>query len=455
MALQSKPHTTDVGIPVAELGGRRVHIRELEYLRGTSGRRPDHICPACGNTVRPRVGETRRAHFAHATRSDCWAPTPEGRRHLEAKHHLYAELCALDGRGRLKLGLPVGCGEDGTRGARPGGCATTARLTFGGWELVREEKRDKLTTRRPDLKLVDATGNTLLAIEIVHTNAVDERKAAEFFGAGVPWLEVDVSGDGLERVMGWTREDPDLPCTRTSVDFAWRCDVHASAEAPLFFRLIDNYFPKGEPWEGAGFRRDVYWVIRTWLHGEVRSNALWRRVGLGAPALLGAAYAEGQDSIGNLFSRTRQVSESSEPDSTVRDETAWFSLEHLPVGERASLLARLPTDETNFPRRRTWSWPQGKFVYSRRHEPKSSRDVEIMAHVMMHRLRGHDRPRPQRPHDPYEVPVIPSGLRAAWEADALWEMMLGHLTGEHPIAGIPAMTREEFIALVRGPSVLT
>jgi hypothetical protein len=152
------------------------------------------------------------------------------------------------------------------------------------------------------------------------------------------------------------------------------------------------------------------------------------------------------------MTRARHRSEQAEPVSTFRDETHWISLEHLPVGERWGLIDRLPTDEATFPRRRMWSKERGRYVYAAPIDRTSPRDIELMTRVLMYRMEGHARPWPQRPRDPYEVPVVPSGLRAAWEADALWDAMLGHFSGEHPLPGIPSMTREEFLAMVRGPT---
>lgn len=429
-----------------------VHIGDLAHLRGTSTRRPLYACPACGEKVRPRVGRKRRPHFAHVARDDCWALTEEGRLHLEAKYHIARELRLLDPTGRGELGLAVRCGEDGSRlAATPDlfRCPATDRHRFGDWVEVLVEKRDSLTNRRPDIKLVDADGDTVLAIEIVHTNDVDEEKAAEWFSAGVPWVEFDVSGEGFSRTMGWTHEQPDLPCSRASVDFAWRCEEHGRAEAPVFFRLVDSYFPAGGPWEDIGFRRDVYWVVRCWDQGCVVSNSLHRIRGAMGQEHLGVV-TEGTATVRELFAQAQRHASEEEPDSTERDVGCWSSLEHIPVQARLPYLLRAASDLTAFPARRCWSSEKGRYVWAPPKGPMSARDLEIAAHAFVFRLRGYERPWSERPRDPYDVPVIPSGLRAAWLGDQLAEAWAAHMSGERLIPGVEPCTEEEFWAAVRG-----
>lgn len=450
---KKRPHRAEVGIRVAENGHILVRIDELGYLKGTKQRRPLFGCPACGEKVRPRIGSDRRPHFAHASRADCWALTEEGRLHLEAKHHLASELRKLDAHGRAALGLPVRCGEDGARlrdAPELFGCAESDRHAFGDWLGVTVEKRDSLTTRRPDIKLVGAQGDTVLAIEIVHHNAVDEAKAAELFTAGVPWVEVDVSGGEFARVMAWTSADSAFPASRASVDFAWRCHTHGVSEAPLFFRFVDSYFPMGEPWEDIGFRRDVYWVVRRWEQAREVSNSLFRSRQGRPPEHLGDA-AEGVTTIGALLHRAQQVDIDREPVSTDRDRTPWMNVEHLPAQERLPYILRCIDDYATFPKRRDWSFSKKEHAWKPGLLPMSPAEIKVAALALLHRLRGHEKAWPESPRNPFDVPVIPSGLRAAWLADDLWEMLEGVMSGERVIPGVEPFTKEELWARLRAP----
>ncbi len=447
-----RPHRAEVGIRVAEDGRTLVHIEDLLHLRGSHAPRPLYGCPACNDKVRPRLGSVRRPHFAHASRSDCWALTEEGHLHLEAKHHLASELRKLDAHGRSALGLPVRCGEDGGRLRDPPDlfrCAESDRHAFGEWVGVVEEKRDSLTTRRPDIKLVDAQGDTVLAIEIVHHNAVDEAKAAELFTAGVPWVEADVTGDGFARTMGWTSADPAFPASRASVDFAWRCRAHGVVEAPLFFKFVDCYFPVGDPWGDVGFRRDVYWVVRRWEQGREVSNALHRCQSGRSPECLGVA-TDGVTTIGALLHRALQLDMEGEPDSTDRDRTPWMNLEHLPAHERLPYIFRCAGDYSNFTKRREWSFSNKEFVWKPDRRPMSQGEIKVVAMALLHRLKGRQQPWPERPRNPFDVPVIPGGLRAAWLADDLWETLEDHMSGERLIPGVAPFTLEDLWAGIRG-----
>lgn len=449
-------HRAEVGIRVAESGRSLVHIEDLLSLRGSRAPRPLYDCPACNDKVRPRIGAVRRPHFAHASRSDCWALTEEGQRHLEVKHHLAKELATIAPRSRPELGLPVRCGEDGSRLRRPPvllQCPGAGRQTFGEWSDVVVEKRDSLTTRRPDIKLVDQDGDTVLAVEIVHSNAVDEAKAAELFSSGVRWVEVDISGDGFDEARSWMAANLDFPATRASVDFAWRCSTHSVSEAPLFFRLVDCYFPAGQPWEDLGFRRDVYWVVRRWEGGNEVANAVWRRRGSGPRERLWASGAD-RESVSRAFRDARDGDEATEPVGTTRDESPWRSLEHIPAGEREQYLLSSAADFERFPRRRVWSDEQRAFRW--RPQPPLFDQAELRATslALLARMRGYEKPWLERPRNPLDVPVVPSGLRAAWLADELWDALEAHISGQKMIPGVPPFTLEDLWASIRGERLL-
>lgn len=450
--VHQRQNRTEVGLDVAEDGERLVHIEELAHLRGAPSPRPVFACPGCGEPVFPRLGPIRRGHFAHKGRGDCWALTPEGRLHLAAKQHLAAELGQLDDAGRAALGLPVRCGEDGSTFRAPPDlfrCPAHDRHNFGPWTKVLVEKRDSLTTRRPDIKLVDQFGDTVLAIEIVHRHPVDEAKAAELFTAGVRWVEVDVADERFAEVMAWSSTNCDLPCSRSSIDFAWRCREHGNALATVFFRFVDSYFPHGKGPNDHSFRRDTLWVVRRWEQAREVSNTLWRRVGNGQPECLGVESESGR-TIGEIFAESRRGAEAAEPTGTDRDESPWRSLEHLPAGERDAYVVASALDFQTFPRRRRWDGRVCRFVWSKSILPLAKTEIEAMALAMFGRMVGHDKPWPDTPRNPYEVPVISAGLRAAWLADAVWEGLERHMSGEDPIPGVEHFTKDELWKRIRG-----
>lgn len=449
---KKSPHSTEVGIRVAGSGRALVHIDDLICLRGSRAPRPLYDCPACNEKVRPRIGAVRCPHFAHASRSDCWALSKEGQLHLEVKHHLARELANIEQQRRAELGLPVRCGEDGSRLRDLRDllqCSAPGRHAFGEWCDVVVEKRDSLTTRRPDIKLVDQHGDTVLAVEIVHSNAVDEAKAAEFFSSGVRWVEVDISGDGFNVAKSWAAASLDFPATRASVDFAWRCRAHSASEAPLFFRLVDCYFPEGKPWENLGFRRDVYWVVRRWEGGNEVANILWRRRGSGPHECLLTSGAD-RESVSRAFRVARDDDEVDEPVSTTRDESPWRSLDHVPAGEREQFLLSSAMDFELFPRRRVWSKEHGSFRWRPQPPLLDEAELRVTSLALLERMRGYEKPWLQHPRNPLDVPVIPSGLRGAWLADQLWDALEAHISGQRMIPGVPPFTLEDLWASVRG-----
>src|SRR5207248_847896 len=62
--------------------------------------RPAATCPACGGNLIAHLGATVVHHFKHAPNSACYAATPEGALHLDAKLRLAAQLRAAVSAGR-------------------------------------------------------------------------------------------------------------------------------------------------------------------------------------------------------------------------------------------------------------------------------------------------------------------------------------------------------------------
>jgi len=433
--------------------GELVGIAAFTNLKGSKRARPRLVCVGCEGEVIPRVGSVRRAHFAHLGRSDCWVLSKEGKAHLEAKLHLAEQLRAVPADQRASLGLAVTCGrEPGDSSPDLFGCKAESHQAFGPWETVQVEKRANLTTRRPDVQLLDEEGEVVVSFEIVHTHAVDARKAAEMFGSGVPWVELDVSDDGLQRVLAWRAGDPVLPVSRTSVDFAWRCDEHAAVEAPIFVKLIDYYFPTPEPWRVLEYtRRDVAWVVRRWVHGEMDTDTLYVQTAYGQPEHLGSWAARKERTSGRRLGKYLRESLTPMPETTRQDVSEWIMLEHIPAEQRGSAIELLRTNYERVPYRLRWSDEKKREVaVARRFDWFDQKVMKGMVLVFLARLQGHDRPWPETPRHPYAVPVIPKRLRAAWLMDQIADLWVGHIDGDRPIAGLPPMTREDFFAWMKG-----
>lgn len=433
--------------------GELVGIAAFAHLKGSKQARPRLVCAGCEGEVIPRVGSVRRAHFAHLGRNDCWVLSKEGKAHLEAKLHLAEQLRAVPAELRASLGLAVTCGrEPGDSSRDLFGCKAESHQAFGPWLTVQVEKRANLSTRRPDIQLLDDDGDVVVSIEIVHTHAVDARKAAEMYGSGIRWVELDVSGDGIQRVLAWRAGDPVLPVSRTSVDFAWRCDEHAAVEAPVFVKLIDYYFPAPKPWLILEHtRRDLAWVVRRWVHGEMETDTLYVQTAFGQPERLGSWPARKERTSGRRLGKYLRESLAPMPETTRQDVSEWIMLEDISAERRMAAIEVLRTNFELVPYRLRWSDEKKREVaVARRFAWFDQKVMKGMVLVFLARIQGYDRPWPETPRHPYAVPVIPRRLRGAWLMDQMADLWLGHIEGDRPIGGLPPMTREDFYAWMKG-----
>ncbi len=192
--------------------GRKVAAGRLDE-RSRRERAPFR-CPGCGDALVPHLGRVRARHFAHGPGSACPLTAPETALHLNAKERLLF-LCAeaFSGRGRVTLR------------ARCPGCLGPMPLDLAeAGDEARDEER--LGTLRPDV-LILRSGQPVLALEVLVTHAVDERKEAALAALGVPAAEIDAREEWEELAGGAIEIIPDR-----SLGFARcaSCDAAARAE---------------------------------------------------------------------------------------------------------------------------------------------------------------------------------------------------------------------------------
>ena len=184
--------------------GRERHARE--FLGVPAGERPLGLCPCCGEAIVWKVGDVVAPHVAHRPDSDCAATNPETAAHLNAKAALARFLGASS-----SLAIAGLCGR-----AHP----VVASWSIAPWAHARPEYR--LGTRRPDVSLLRDDLSGIAAVEVLHTHAVDEAKAADLAAANLPWIEVR----SLE-AMSW---DGLSPLTTHAVDRSTQAALDASCE---------------------------------------------------------------------------------------------------------------------------------------------------------------------------------------------------------------------------------
>ncbi|HSN14092.1 MAG TPA: competence protein CoiA family protein [Anaeromyxobacteraceae bacterium] len=193
--------------------GRKVAAAALDER--TRRERAPFRCAGCGDPLVPHLGRVRARHFAHEPGSACPLTAPETALHLNAKERLLF-LCAeaFSGRGRVLLR------------ARCPGCLRPMPLDLAE---VGDEARDeeRLGALRPDILLL-ASGRPVLALEVLVTHAVDEKKEAALAVLGVPAAEIDAREEWEELVGGAIEIVPDR-----GFGFArcGACDATARADA--------------------------------------------------------------------------------------------------------------------------------------------------------------------------------------------------------------------------------
>lgn len=132
-------------------------------------------CLCCEEPVTPKAGASGLVvpHFAHRAGSSCALTNPETAAHFNAKMRAAEMIHAR-------------------RGVRVIGRCPVGHPHLIAWDLPEAATVDverAVGSRRPDV-LVSLNGAPWLAVEVLHTHAVDAEKAADLNGSGVPWFEV-------------------------------------------------------------------------------------------------------------------------------------------------------------------------------------------------------------------------------------------------------------------------
>ena len=135
--------------------------------------RPRVVCLCCDEVVTPKAGTEVTPHFAHRAGSACALTNPETAAHFNAKMHVAAMLSA--------------CSVVRVLGRCPEGHAHALEWDLPDGHTVEVERA--VGSRRPDV-LVTVDGAPWLAVEVLHTHAVDDEKAADLNATVVDWFEV-------------------------------------------------------------------------------------------------------------------------------------------------------------------------------------------------------------------------------------------------------------------------
>lgn len=189
------------------------HVSDFAHL--SPSERPYAICPTCQRPVIMKLGRLRTHHFAHQPDDICAINNPETALHFNLKMHIAEELRRND-----KFLLENRC--SGCFDSKP-------YLWLQDWDTI-EVEYGLENNFRPDIALIKEN-NTIAAVEIHVTHAVEEAKETFFQEKGIEWVEVK----GLESL--YTGDD------------AWR------ATEPLPKRIIEHCSRKLPRWTCVDCRR--------------------------------------------------------------------------------------------------------------------------------------------------------------------------------------------------------
>ena len=173
--------------------------------------RPRVVCLCCDEVVTPKAGTEVTPHFAHRAGSACALTNPETAAHFNAKMHMAAMLSA--------------CSVVRVLGRCPRGHSHALEWDLPVGRSVEVERA--VGSRRPDV-LVTVGGAPCLAVEVLHTHAVDDEKAADLDATVVDWFEVRavdaLAWNGASR-LATTRV-----CATARALASWQCKHCVTAE---------------------------------------------------------------------------------------------------------------------------------------------------------------------------------------------------------------------------------
>ena len=148
--------------------------------------RPKGAGPGCGRGTVWKIGEGKvTPHVAHEADAACGesgVTASETAEHLNAKLHLRTLLAAT-----RSILISTRCRE---------GPEHRRAWDVPAWDSVEVEYA--IGSVRPDIVLTSATGEQV-AVEALHSHAVDGRKTRKLAALGIPWIEVRA-----EFALAWT-----------------------------------------------------------------------------------------------------------------------------------------------------------------------------------------------------------------------------------------------------------
>jgi hypothetical protein len=294
------------------------HLPPRKRPRNAKGKPVEVVCPVCERPVVIRIPKAKIHHAAHAPGDLCPVTQPETALHFNLKCLIAAELrvaaaermpllvqdtCVVGNWGvswgsRYDTAPPQGIHRSEWLAASP--CSETReRVWLEAWDRVELEHRvgNVEASRIPDVVLY--SGDRLVgAIEVLHTHAVDDDKAAMLAALEVKWIEVRADERLIAQENAWTAREP-LPIHREGPSRPWRCKSHLAAlkrelaaerrrraqaewreeaereaarhtQRVCAVKLVDVLYPSGKPW------RNIYSVFENCTNGIPHSIGLQR-----------------------------------------------------------------------------------------------------------------------------------------------------------------------------------
>lgn len=138
-----------------------------------------YLCYGCGREVLVAKSKNRKVHFKHYPDEALGCRYGKSQKlHTQAKERVAIVFeNALNKRGPMPI----------MHFETPTGVQTVLPFIFGS--IAKLEWPLKDIGRRPDVAILDANNNLVLAIEIKHTHGVNEQKSESFINCW--WVEVD------------------------------------------------------------------------------------------------------------------------------------------------------------------------------------------------------------------------------------------------------------------------
>lgn len=218
------------------------HVSEFAHLVARD--RPQAYCPVCARQVILKLGSKRIHHFAHQPDDVCAVTNPETALHFNLKMHIAQEL-----KQTYSLYVENPCQS----------CYQSKSFLWASeWDTV-EVEYGLENNFRPDVALIK-DGQTIVAIEVLVTHAIEQSKADFFKAQGIKWIEISGSEDLYCGESAWRAASP-LP--RISINRLsakppkWLCSscqkaIEIQKEEDRYryadhaFKPIDIYWPNGE-----------------------------------------------------------------------------------------------------------------------------------------------------------------------------------------------------------------